>query len=181
MSPVMLPGFVLPTLHTYSMESVGFAALSTSAVAMSSAASGTMVANRAIYVPFTLAVPIVAKLLFHYNGTTATGNLDMGLYADDGRRLVSSGSTGQSGTNQLQTFDIADTNLGPGLFYVAVVSDSSSSTWFRVIMVGQREAAQAGVALEASVFPLPATATFATFSGVTSTIPLLGLTTRTVI
>jgi hypothetical protein len=62
------------------------------------------------------------------NGATASGNMDVGIYDYAGTRLVSSGSTAQSGTSAFQDFDITDTLLGPGIFYLAPPTTTPSDS-----------------------------------------------------
>ena len=133
-------------------------------------------ANLAIYIPFTIAKPIVVVKLFSYNGATVSGNIDMGIYTADGTRLVSIGSTAQATTSNVQEFDISDTLLNAGLYYLAVAKNDTTGTLFAVAS-GSAVAALAtmGIAQQASAFPLPATATFATASQ--DYTPLIGLTT----
>jgi hypothetical protein len=89
--------------------------------------SATFVAaNRAIFQPFRVAEPCVIKQLYVHNGATASGNIDVGVYSMDGTQLVSTGSTAQSGTSNLQVFDVTDTLIGRGAYYVAVAMDNTT-------------------------------------------------------
>lgn len=132
-------------------------------------------ANLAIYIPFVIDEPLTVQRLFWANGTVASGNVDIGVYSVDGTRLVSSGSTAQSGPNAHQSVDVTDTLLGRGVYYIGVSMDNTTGTLFR------RNAAAndnkiVGCAQEASAFPLPATATFATIT--TGFFPLVGVLFR---
>ena len=121
--------------------------------------------NRAIYIPFRLAVPAIAQKIFVSNGAAATGNADVGIYDSAGTRLVSVGSTARAGTDAINTFDIADTLLGPGQFYMAIVLSTTSGSVYRNNAPGAGLTAckVAGMAQEAlGATTLPATATFAT-------------------
>jgi len=127
-------------------------------------ASGTFEsANLAVYMPITLAAPCVIRRIWWANGATAAGNVDCGLYYDSGSRspgakVISSTSTAQSGANAVQFVDVTDTAIAPGLYWVAITSDSASTTFFRSALT----AAAMDVAQrmqEASASPLPATAT----------------------
>ncbi len=132
-------------------------------------------ANRAIFVPFRLSRSIVAVKLFIFNGTVVSGNVDVGLYDEFGTKLVSKGSTAQAGTSALQAFDITDTRLGPGLFYLAVALDTGTGTLFRAALAVQLLRVM-GCAQMASAFALPAAATLATVSS--AYLPVAGLSTR---
>ena len=61
------------------------------------------------------------------NATTGipNDNIDVGIYSADGTRIVSAGSTAQSGTEIAQNFAIADTLIGPGDFYLAMVMNGT--------------------------------------------------------
>jgi hypothetical protein len=134
--------------------------------------------NRAIFIPFRLSRPTLFVKMFTWNGTTASGNIDVGLYDKDGTRIVSKGSTAHTGTSVIQEFDITDTLLNAGLFYLAVAMDNSTAHLFRK-SVNNVIMKFAGCYQMASAFPLPATATFAAVSN--SYIPIVGATTRSVI
>ena len=131
-------------------------------------------ANLAIYAPFRIAAPIVVTDLWCVNGATASGNVDIGIYDGAGNKIVSAGSTAQSGTSTIQTFNITDTLLGGGLFYLAIALDNTTGTFLRFAPsapVGRI----IGLAQQASAFALPATATFATFAQ--TYLPNMGLST----
>ncbi len=136
-------------------------------------------ANRALFIPFRIYQPITAVKMFTVNGAAASGNIDIGIYNADGTKLVSSGSTAMSGTSAMQVFDITDTQFGPGLFYLALAVDNVTAAFIRRGTSGTITNRFAGLLHQASAFPLPATATFASYSA--AYIPLFGLTTRTVI
>jgi hypothetical protein len=134
--------------------------------------------NRALYIPFRLTRPFTVKTLFAVNGATASGNIDVGVYDSAGTRLVSSGSTAQAGTNAIQEFDVADTLLGVGQFYLALAMDNTTGTLFRVALSHLFLIPQ-GVAQQAAAFPLPATATFAQYAS--TYLPMFGACARTVV
>lgn len=141
-------------------------------------------ANRALYIPFVLAEAVTVLKLFCVNGGTVSGNLDVGIYNNAGSRLISSGSTAQAGANAIQEFDIADTVIGPGQFYLAMAVDNVTATVARWQPIGATVLAAnvlrtTGMAEQASAFPLPASATLAVVS--TMYIPLVGLSLRTLV
>jgi hypothetical protein len=163
-----------------SMESIGIGTMSSNATGPALAASAVYpVANTAYFVPFATAEPLTVVKLFAQNGATVSGNIDVGIYAVDGTRLVSSGSTGQTPTATVQIFDIADTLIGPGqVFYLAIAMDNTTGTLFR-ISIGVNTGSILGMAEMASAFPLPATATLATL--VNGYLPTFGLTGRVLV
>lgn len=159
----------LPTIHPNSIEAAGLA----QGLPLFSAASATYpAANRALLVPFHIEMPILITLLLSANGATASGNIDVGIYSADFTRIVSAGSTAQSGTNAAQTFNIADVILGAGDYYLAVAMDNTTGTLFRQNL-GVQPTRRAGVLQMASAFPLPATITPATIAS--SYLPIIAL------
>lgn len=133
-------------------------------------------ANRAIYYPFYLGNPAIVRKLWWMNGTAVSGNADIGVFTEGGVRLVSAGSTAQSGTSALQEVDVTDTYLAPGTYYIGVVLSNTTGTMFRwnPSLAALR---MTGVAQEASALPLPSTATFAAMS--TAYLPYAGAMLRT--
>ena len=134
--------------------------------------------NLAIFVPFILTRPYIVTNLFCINGATASGNIDIGIYSEDGTRLVSKGSTAQAGTNTTQNLSVTSTELGAGLFYLALACNNTTATFNRYSTAANTHGAY-GTAQMASAFALPATATFATTGQ--SYIPIVGLTGRSVL
>lgn len=162
----------LPTICTWSPEAIGL----TAGLTPVGFISGTYpTANLALYIPFRLQEPISITKLFSVNGAVVSGNIDVGIYSVDGTRLVSSGSTAQAGTDVCQAFDIADTLLVPGDFYLAVAMNNATGTLFRGAPAapGAQLLRLAGVFRQTSAFPLPATASFATPT--VSYTPAIGL------
>lgn len=126
-------------------------------------------ANKAFFVPFHVLSRIRVRALGYAAGSVVSGNVDGGIYTADGVRICSSGSVSQTGftTSNLNWLSTSlDNELGPGLFYLALVMDSTTATSIRwgPSNVGLPRAM--GCAEMASAFPLPATATLAalTFS-----------------
>ncbi len=74
--------------------------------------------------------------------------------------MVSIGSTAHAGTSGIQSFDITDTTLNPGLYYLACALDNGTGIidHFTHPALNLRTM---GVLKMASAFPLPANATFA--------------------
>jgi hypothetical protein len=136
-------------------------------------------ANRAYYYPFRLAHAYVLTHLFIENGSEVSGNFDLGIYTVDGRRLASTGSTAQSGVSAPQSVAVSLT-LGPGVFYLAAAFDNTTATVQQTALNAIAALRPAGVFLQASAFPLPATATFANL-GTSSFVPMIGATGRSVL
>lgn len=168
-----------PVIHTWSRCSLGPLMRAVGFTFTGPATTPWPTANKAIFYPFHVNRPFLVKKLFCYNGTTAAGNLDVGIYDRFGNRMVSSGSTAQAGTSVLQVFDVTDTWLQPGDYYFALAMDGTTGTIFRNAMTSTSLSKTAGMLEMASAFPLPATATFAT----TTELPMayMGAVKRTVI
>lgn len=145
--------------HHHSAGIFGASALFMASTAVTSAAWPS--ANEAVYIPITVERFTVVAQIWWLNGGTASGNVDCGLYTEEGTLLTSSGSTAQTGTSVLQAVNVTDLTIGPGLYYIALVLDNTTGT------VGSQSAATVelnrmnGVLQQATAFPLPATATFA--------------------
>jgi hypothetical protein len=123
-------------------------------------------ANRAIFIPFRFPWPFRASGVGFVNGGTVSGNVDVGMYSADGRRIVSSGSVAQSGPNGFQFFSFAggpNQRFEPGLYYVAVAF-SGSGTISGTAAFGSTKLRVLGLAQMGSAFPLPAAATFESIS-----------------
>lgn len=127
--------------------------------------------NDALFVPFCLQQHVLIKRLYSVNGTAVSGNIDVGIYSKDGAKIVSSGSTAQSGTSALQFFDVTDFVLAPGCYYFAVALDNTTGTLLRANPSLARVQA-IGMAKQASGFALPASATLATVTA--AYLPLIG-------
>ncbi len=90
-------------------------------------------ANRVILVPFTLTNVTTFASLAVANGATVSGNFDIGIYDTGGgtatlNRLVSTGSTAQSGTSVPQSV-AASFTLGPGTYFAALCCDKTTATF----------------------------------------------------
>jgi hypothetical protein len=158
-----------PSIWTLSYEAIGPNFLS----GPSSSATGTFPAtNDALFVPIVLDRPALVTRMFTCNGNSAGNNVDVGIYTADGARIVSKGSTAQSGTTTLQFFDITDTYLSPGRYFMAVAADGTSATFrrFNPTIIRMQ---QFGILKATSAFPLPTSVTFTTPTA--QYIPSMGL------
>ena len=171
------------TIHPWSVESVGPTFMQTGGTALNSVASSLFLpaANNIFYIPFYLTKPVLFVDGWWYNGTALSGNADLGIYTIDGAKIVSSGSVATAGASALQAAGLADTQVGPGSFYMALTaSDAGTQTFFRGVWGQVLAAPAAGVFEEAAGgFGLPATATFA--SATTNYLPVFGLSLRTLV
>jgi hypothetical protein len=164
-------------ISSQSLESIGGYVCGIGGTIPGSAGSAWFAASAAVFIPFRVYEPITVTRGFVYNGSVVSGNVDVGIYLPNGARIVSTGSTAQAGTSALQTLDITDTSLAPGLYYMALALDNTTGTVARFIVSQAARLTAAGVYTMTSAFALPATVTFATAATIT-TIPYYGFTTR---
>lgn len=178
----VVPTYAAPgapvTISSASPYSIGFDGIRL-AFNFATGSSAWPSANRAYYVPFAIPTPIIVAKLFTTNGTTASNNFDIGIYDKDGTRIVSTGSTAQSGTTALQIVDVSDTLIGPGLFYMALAMNGTTGTHHVFGSISATFTQACGVYLQASAFPLPANATYA--ANATTYLPVFGLITTAAI
>lgn len=169
----------LPTITTHSEESMGSVLRDFNFAAATSGSWPS--SNHALFFPWRLESPIIIVKGFTVNGNTATGNIDIGVYDHEFNLLVSDGGSAMSGTATIQEFDITDTDLLPGRYWLAIAL-SSTGSMIRT-STGADEVALAGAAIlgMASAYPLPSTATPSKTSVATPQIPVFGFTTLTTI
>jgi len=126
--------------------------------------------NLAVYFPVPVSERCRITRLWWVNGNTLNGNVDVGVYDSEANRLVSTGSTVQAGVSTAQIVTIATTDLPAGICYFAFVANSGTA---RYLTGGSlANGPNVGIRQQASAFPLPATATFA--SCVTTPLPKFG-------
>lgn len=122
-------------------------------------------ANTAIYMPFTISFPYLAQKMATIIGVQS-GNIDVGIYDEKGNLLVSMGSTAVAAAG-LQVFNITDTWLMPGTYFMAMNVDNTTATVQAAgstpfpVAVGRT----CGIQIQAvGAVTLPNPATFATYS-----------------
>ena len=125
-APPMLarPGEIVIT--PYSLQSIGVTMLVGGGGGAASA--NWIAANVVIFIPFRVIEAITITKLFWSNGAAVAGNLDAGIYDTSSNLLVSTGTTAQAGTTNAQVVDVTDTTIGRGVYYMALVSDTSGAT-----------------------------------------------------
>ena len=128
------------------------------------ASSAVAAANRAYYQPLIIQSPVVVTHISLYVGAAVAGNVDVGIYSFDGRKIVSSGAVDTSGytINTINTISVIPNRLGPGRYYCAVSGSSGTFTLFRISSGSTDIHNFIGEFIQASAHPLPAAATFAT-------------------
>lgn len=123
-----------------------------------------VVNNEAVFILFHVNTDITVRRMSAFVNS-ASGNIDVGIYELDGTRLVSSGSTVLANGGQI--FDIADTPLTAGRFYMSLVLSSVGGTRLWQWMNGDEGGSQShpsqgviGMKKQIAAFPLPANAVF---------------------
>jgi hypothetical protein len=131
--------------------------------------------NLALYMPIYLDVAaIVVKL---WMGTGATnGNVDIALYDENYNRLVAAGSTAMSVANSIQTFDVTDTPVGPGRYYIGMVCSTTSTATFLRAAPALSVLRAWGMLQQATALPLPDPMVPVAYNS--AYIPLCGLSMR---
>lgn len=84
--------------------------------------------SRCIFVPFTIDQAVTAYQMFTMNGTTAANAIDVGIYDARMNSIVTHGGTNQVGTSDLQLFDITNTILIPGRYFMGLSMNGSPPT-----------------------------------------------------
>lgn len=93
-------------------------------------ASSAWNADLLIYMPLVLPVRTNVAKLFWFNGSSVNGTADVGIYAEDGTKLVSTGATTQAGVTTIQVVDVADIMLAHDtLYWLAFGGSSSTGTY----------------------------------------------------
>lgn len=120
-------------------------------------------ANLAVFCPFVVPYAVTAYQMAVENGATLNGNIDVGIYDVLANRLVSSGSVAQAGASAIQTVDITNTLLEPGSYFMALVSDSTTATFFGSAAGDMtiQFLRSVGCQEQGTAFPLPDPAVFA--------------------
>ena len=170
-SPVMI--------STVSRLSLGRNAAAWNEAAPVSGALGA--ANNAFFFPFSIPSPITVAKLFMYNGATVAGTIDMGIYTDDFTRIVSSGAITQAGVSTLQEFDVTDTPLDKGRYYLAFAQSLGTALFFQTAQVNNPENKLFGVMMQFNASPLPAVAVPVALGATVWGVPIIGLSTRVLV
>lgn len=157
-----------PVMSSVGLNSMGAVVLNSG---LTSASTAWPAAARTIYVPLVIDRTVTVLQMFAYNGATASGNTDIGIYDFGGTRLVSIGATAQSGTSAIQLFNITDTVLVPGQYWMAMSNSGTTGTYFRaalgVTVLGMAGASQDASSLPSSMsFTAPASAYLPIFGAV---------------
>lgn len=173
------PGLRWPPLNcisTFHPESLGPVLRASRSLTSSAVGSGNIApANTVQYLPFRLYEHATALSMSYIVGSTATGSADLGIYDFQGSRLVNSGGTPQGAVNTIQTLDLADTPLAPGVYYMALTFSSGTSTFHRLNVNDEFMLSALPVLAETTGSAgLPATASFGTAPSI-FVVPLMAV------
>lgn len=162
----------MPIISSFSHESIGRSMNIGNGLPVSTAWA---TANQARYVPFWIAEYITIVKLMAYNGATAAGNTDIGLYDAAGNEVVGIAAAAQAGTTAWQEFNITDTPLVPGLYYIGLLNTTTTGTYYawQMTQIG-RAAGVFSQAVGAGNLPNPAT--FAALDA--GVVPVVAMSTR---
>jgi hypothetical protein len=133
-------------------------------------------ALRAMYYPVVLQQAYVVTKCAWVNGATVNGNVDAAIYDGQGNRLVAAGTTAMAGASVIQVKELTDTTVGPGVVFLAMVSDSATATFpLTTASTAVTQLRASGVQQQAlGAMPLPATWTPA--NPATAVCPILAFT-----
>ena len=135
--------------------------------------------SRAMYIPFTVTESITVVKLWALNGATVSGNIDMGVYNTAAVLQIAATEATQTGINALQEFNVPDTVLAAGIYYLGIVLDNTTGTFLMYAAPTTASMKSLGLYLQAAAYPLPSPATFATATA--AAIPVCGMSTRVTI
>lgn len=115
------------------------------------------------------------------NGGSAGGNVDVGVYDTSWNRLVSTGSTGGSGSGAWQWVNVTDTYLRGGRYYLVCSRDNTTGSRVTYYNHGSSATLLAMCGLQSSstdAFPLPDPLTNMGAAATFAQVPVLGIGTR---
>lgn len=116
---------------------------------------------RAIYVPVRIPSAVTVVELAYGCQSTATGNVDIGLYTASGSKLISTGSTAKSTSTAVISVDVTDTSITAGLYYLALNNDTTTDTFQALSDTAPTPAARGVLTETLGSVTLPATASWA--------------------
>lgn len=134
-------------------------------------------ANLALFLPFATARKMTVSEVWWWNGTTAGGNVDVGIYDRAGTRIQSLGSTARGSVSTVVSSTTwTDLILEAGEYYMAFAVNGTNNIQATGSAAGLCEAL--GICEMTSAFALPATATLSRTTR--AYIPAFGLRCSTV-
>ena len=141
-------------ISSFGSNGIGNILRATSISAPASTAWAT--ANLGVFTPFYVLGLFRFTTFTWRNGATISGNVEVGVYSSDGRKIRSTGVVPQAaGANAHQSVTVPSTALGVGMFYFGTVFSSNTATIFGQSTANAGLAAMMGVFNQASALPLP--------------------------
>lgn len=139
---------------------------------------GVNAANDAYYIPFQIDAPFTVRSVGVHISTTSSGNIDVGIYSENGTKIWSAGSTAMGTANLFQLWTPTAFTLAPGRYYMAVGCSNTTGT-FRIQSVG--EANRSGGLLVGTTFALPSDMSgAAAITSAKTRIPIMFISQRVV-
>lgn len=129
--------------------------------ASGSSAQTWPVASKALFMPFILETPALARAMA-IQVSVQSGNLDVGIYTLAGASIVTAGTTAV-GAAGIQVINITDTWLATGTYFMALAIDNTTASIFMTTGTSYQSSIF-GIQEMGAAFVLPATATFANTS-----------------
>jgi len=173
-------------VHPWSLESMGGILRAVGGSHSGTLASAVYPAvDKALFFPFTLGKSVTALSFLWLNGAVVSGNIDVGIYTEDGTLLYGLGATAQAGVNTFQFIPLIAPGLtfGPGTFYLAICMNNTTGALMRGLANTAGTLPQVKSSLGAAemdaAFRLPPTVTLVSLT--VDYIPMFGFTTRTLI
>lgn len=162
-------------IHPFQSHTTNEAAITSLAA---TTASSTLSSSNIVLYQVVVTEPYRVRRFWWQNGVTVNGNVDVGVFAEDGTRIASTGSTAQSGSSTMQQVS-ADFTLGIGRYWIGLASTSSTGTFAGktgtgVNMLSVRDAS--GLAMHVTVgtaVPIPSSIVIGSNLGFT--IPSFGI------
>lgn len=105
---------------------------------------------RAYYMPFRVPSVGTVNEIGILIGTGVVGNVDVGIYTQDGKRLVSAGITAVGGASNLQKFTISQ-KVDTGLYYLGVWASLTTVSLFAAAAGGGAGARMMGIMSESTL------------------------------
>lgn len=166
-------------IHPWTMYSIGAELRQISGNTSIPVSSTWHAANEAIYIPVRIPFPYPVRRMFWGNGSTAAGNVDVGIYSPGKGRIFSSGSTAQSGTSNIQYVTLGtDILLAAGTYYIALAASATTNAVWG-FSYGGTSTRLTGIQRQSTALPLPNPgAPTATPVG-NLVVPLFGITRTT--
>lgn len=142
--------------------------------------AGGPVGSRGYFYPITIQSTVIAyRFWYSVTGTVAASStVDFGVYAEDGVRIISSGTVAHANTAiGILYADCVDTPIPAGSYYFGYSSASNSIQFTRYDLTTAAFNRAMGQRTQTSAHPLPGTATFSN-ANQSGYIPLMGIDVR---